>query len=149
MTTKTKTQPIRTIGYEGRSLADLIEELQADGVDCLVDVRLNPWSRKRGFSKSQLSAALDEFGIEYVHLRELGNPKEIRSLYYEGRIKAGQNKYRKHLLSEGAEALEEVAELSRGKSVALLCFERCVDECHRSVIADELARKALPAAVHL
>jgi uncharacterized protein (DUF488 family) len=40
-----------TIGYEGRSLDVLIDELVGAGVERLVDVRELPLSRRRGFSK--------------------------------------------------------------------------------------------------
>ena len=37
------------IGYEGLALEDFIQDLQDRGVMYLVDVRLNPISRKKGF----------------------------------------------------------------------------------------------------
>jgi hypothetical protein len=40
--------------------------------------RTSPISRKRGFGKTALRAALAEVGIAYEHRPELGNPKENR-----------------------------------------------------------------------
>jgi uncharacterized protein (DUF488 family) len=76
--------PLISLGYEGRDAADLIEQLRASGVNALVDVRLTPLSRKPGLSKKRLAAALGEAGIAYVHLPQLGNPKENRASFRAG-----------------------------------------------------------------
>ena len=55
-----------TIGYEGSSIGQVIETLRAAGAERLLDVRAVAQSRKPGFSKRQLAAALDEAGIAYV-----------------------------------------------------------------------------------
>ena len=47
MTTLRRGAEIVSVGYERRSLEDLIEMLTRNQVDVLVDVRLNPISRKR------------------------------------------------------------------------------------------------------
>ena len=67
-----------SVGYQQRTLEELLELLQSYNVNVLVDVRLTPISRKRGFSKTALSNALSAVGIEYRHERELGNPKDNR-----------------------------------------------------------------------
>ena len=70
--------PLWTIGYEGFTSDEWLDSLVASGVQTVVDVREMPLSRKPGFSKSRLADALRARGIEYVHLRSLGNPKEYR-----------------------------------------------------------------------
>jgi uncharacterized protein (DUF488 family) len=67
-----------TIGYEGTRLPEFLNELTAAGVQTLVDVRELPQSRIPGYSKTALSAALKQKGIEYIHMRELGSPRELR-----------------------------------------------------------------------
>ncbi|SEM69999.1 DUF488 domain-containing protein [Nonomuraea pusilla] len=47
--------------------------------ELLVDVRLTPISRKRGFSKTALATALAAAGIACRHMRALGNPKWNRA----------------------------------------------------------------------
>lgn len=59
------------VGYQGREITEFVTALAHQGVTRLVDVRLTPTSRKRGFSKSTLRAALAEAGITYDHRREL------------------------------------------------------------------------------
>ena len=44
------------------------------GVERLIDVRELPISRRRGFAKTALGEALAAEGVEYLHMRSLGNP---------------------------------------------------------------------------
>ena len=68
-----------SVGYEGRTVEDLVQRLLAENVQVLVDVRLTPLSRKPGLSKTRLARALKAVGISYVHHRALGNPKDNRA----------------------------------------------------------------------
>jgi uncharacterized protein (DUF488 family) len=72
---------IYTVGYEGLALEDFLRQLRRARVQIVVDVRDVPLSRKRGFSKAALAAALDAEGMEYLHVRSLGCPKAIRDQY--------------------------------------------------------------------
>jgi hypothetical protein len=127
-----------SIGYEGRNLDELIEDLLEQQVNVLVDVRLNPISRKPGLSKQQLAEALACVGIRYVHHRELGNPRDNRSAFRGGEH-ASRERFRALLAGQPAEmALEHVSELMDGGVVALLCFERDHSQCHRGLVAEAL-----------
>ena len=127
-----------SVGYEGRSVTDLIEVLKAQDVAVLVDVRLTPISRKPGMSKTGLARALNTAGIGYVHYRELGNPKDNRD-GYRARDSASLALYQDVLKSSpGRSALRHVTELFDGGAVALLCFERNHNECHRHQVVEEL-----------
>jgi uncharacterized protein (DUF488 family) len=132
------TPKLFTVGYEGRSLNELIDELVGAGVERLVDVRELPLSRRRGFSKTALREALREAGIEYVHVRALGNPKPNRERYWAGDVEGGAAVYRKHLNNGSRWALLELAESLRADRACLLCFERDHTECHRDVIVEAL-----------
>lgn len=127
-----------SVGYEGRSVTELIEVLQAQDVSVLVDIRLTPISRKPGLSKTALGRALREAGIEYLHQPALGNPKSNRDNYRAGEPTA-LALYQQVLLSgSGKSALRHVTELFDGGTVALLCFERDHDACHRHQVVEEL-----------
>jgi len=63
---------LTTIGYEGVSVEAFIGTLARARVTLLLDVRELPSSRRKGFSKTPLSEALREVGIEYRHERALG-----------------------------------------------------------------------------
>lgn len=129
-----------SVGYEGRTVVELIAQLRHELVTVLVDVRLTPLSRKPGLSKQRLAQALADAGIRYVHLRALGNPKENRTAFRAG--DPDSRAYFRGLLRQdhAVEALRHVAELLDGETVALLCFEREHDTCHRHVVAEELQR---------
>ena len=126
---------IISIGYERRDLSELIGLLKTNGVVTLVDVRLNPISRKKGFSKKALAAALGDAGIEYRHERELGNPKENRDPFRRG-LESARQKYRRHLQNGACSAYERVVDLASTSRIALLCYERDHDQCHRSCILE-------------
>jgi uncharacterized protein (DUF488 family) len=127
-----------TAGYEGRAVSDLLDALVEVGVRRLVDVRELPLSRRPGFSKTALGQALGKVGIEYVHVKRLGNPKENRERYWSGDVEGGATVYRRYLHNGSYPALIELAESLDGDTACLLCFERDHTICHRSVIVDSL-----------
>ena len=134
----TVTPKLFTVGYEGRSLDDLLEELLEAGVTRLIDVRELPLSRRRGFSKTALGETLYEAGIEYVHVRALGNPKPNRERYRAGDIEGGAAVYRRHLNNGSRSALVDLAESLGDGPTCLLCFERDHAKCHRDVVVEAL-----------
>jgi len=137
-----------TIGYQGLTLESLTWVLSARGVRRLIDVRLNPFSRKPGFSKVALSEYLAEHGIEYVHMRELGNPPDIRELYKTGEIEQGNRLFRACLRNGHSGAVDQLVELAGDGNVALMCMEADYRVCHRYVVADEAAiRSSQPLEV--
>lgn len=136
-----------SVGYEGKTIDDLVARLLEQGVRVLVDVRLTPLSRKPGLSKTKLAAALGVAGIEYVHHRALGNPKDNRAGFRAGEPES-LARYREVLNSADATiALDHVCELLEGGVVALLCFEQDHAECHRNVVVDRVLKACPKAAV--
>lgn len=127
-----------TIGYEQSRPNAVLRALKNAKVQILVDTRAVAASRKPGFSKRALSAALDEAGIAYLHLQKLGTPADGRAAAHAGRMDAMWRIYNKHLKTHDAiEAMDELlAIVGSGKRVCLLCFERDPGHCHRSRIAE-------------
>lgn len=116
-----------------------MEELRQQGVRVLVDVRLTPLSRKPGLSKRRLAERLADAGIEYLHLKALGNPKENRQPFWDGRVKDGCEAFDELLDSDEPQAaLQTIADLMSTNTVAVLCFERDHDRCHRQVVTDRV-----------
>lgn len=141
---------LNTIGYESSELSDFIASVSDAGVEILVDVRDRAQSRKKGFSKTALSEALNEVGIEYLHLRELGDPKEGRDAARSGQWTKFLKIYGKVLSSDVAQdAMDLIVRLSNEKSVCLLCYERDHKACHRKCITDEIENRAGKKARHL
>jgi uncharacterized protein (DUF488 family) len=136
-----------TIGYQRRSVEELIHELVSAGVERLVDVRELPLSRRPGFSKTALGDALRAAGIEYVHVKALGNPKPNRERYWAGDIEGGAAVYRKHLNNGSRSALVELGDSLGDAQACLLCFERDHTECHRDVIVEALTEPQPALAV--
>jgi hypothetical protein len=143
-----------TIGYEGVSLEGYLNRLLRDGVTLLCDVRRNPLSRKYGFSKKTLAHACVGVGLRYEHLpelgiasdrrRELATPDDYEVLFAE---------YAERDLPAQGQALGRIAAwvCDERQRVALTCFERLPQQCHRHCVADALAARYGRglAAVHL
>ena len=139
-----------TIGYEKSELQDFIQTVSAAGVDVLVDIRDRAQSRRKGFSKTALSAALNEAGIGYIHYRELGDPKEGREAARAGDFEKFKSIYSTVLKSDEAQAaLGKLETLSQEHAICLLCYERDHRECHRKMVADSLKKRINVAITHL
>lgn len=137
-------------GYEGRSVEEMISTLRTWGASTVIDVRLNPVSRKPGFSRKSLSAKLQEAGIDYVHMRALGNPTDNRPGFAEpgsARADAAHVRFNEEVLGteEAQTSLSEIERLSERGLVVLLCFEATASCCHRSLLMDALHSRALQA----
>ena len=138
-----------TFGYEGLDLDPFIDRLKEAGVRQLVDVREIPLSRKKGFSKNALSAALAMHGIEYVSKTALGCPKTIRQRYkLDGDWGDYERSFCRYLKTQ-ADAVKELALAAKRKTVCLLCFEADYNRCHRSLVARAAVACAAPQLVHL
>jgi uncharacterized protein (DUF488 family) len=132
-----------TIGYESLWPDALVAELEAAGVQRVLDVRLRPQSRRPGMSKTKLGLKLAEHGIAYEHRRELGTPLKIRGLYRAGHREEAAAAYRAHAATAAADDLDALAgEVGRVRT-ALLCLEANPAGCHRRVVAD-LLRERVP-----
>jgi uncharacterized protein (DUF488 family) len=131
---------VESVGYEGCDIDEFVADLARRDIDVLVDVRLNAVSRRQGFSKTALSNALDAAGIGYRHLRALGNPKENRAAFSGDNVEAGRAVYR-GLLDSPAAVVEmaQLVELAEAGHVAVMCFERDEQHCHRKVVLELLA----------
>ena len=131
---------LTTIGYENADLSDFIASLHAASVTCLVDVRELAMSRRRGFSKSALSAALGAEDIAYVHLRGLGDPKEGRDAARRGDYARFINIFTRHIDTPVAQAdLARAASLVAKGGACLMCYERDHTSCHRSIVATAIS----------
>jgi uncharacterized protein (DUF488 family) len=127
-----------TIGYEKAKPDAVLAELRRAKVRLLVDTRAVAASRRPGFSKKSLAAALEGSGIAYLHLQKLGTPEEGRQAARAGKLDKLWTIYAKHLRTPDAiEAMDELVSLvESGRRVCLLCYERDPAHCHRSRIAE-------------
>ncbi len=122
-----------TIGYAGRKTGEILEVLKAHGVRTLVDIRQNPVSMYRPeLSKNNLAHLLEENGIYYAHLPQLGVPRDIRAKaietgtrdviwdWYDEHVIASFLGHNLHFFLNGFE-----------HPLALMCTEIDPQECHR------------------
>jgi uncharacterized protein (DUF488 family) len=131
-----------TIGYEGKTQAEMLGELGAAGVALVIDVRAVAASRRPGFSKTALAAGLKEHGIDYLHLRPLGTPADGRQAARAGRIAEMRAIYADQLETpEAALALEQALAEASLRPSALLCYEREAPDCHRSMVAERMVER--------
>src|SRR4051794_29621239 len=127
------------IGYERLLPPQLVAELEAAGLERVIDVRFRPQSRRPGMSKTRLGELLGDHGIAYENRRELGTPADIRFLYHAGKIDEAAAAFRAHVERHAGDARAQLeAELPRGPRTALLCLEAAPATCHRRVLTDVL-----------
>ena len=144
------TRLLYTIGYEKALLKDVVSTLAAARVATLIDVRDRPISRRPGFSKRQLAAAIEDAGMRYVHLQALGTPPE-------GRLAGRRREWprfwgiveEKLARPEAELALQEAAEIAEAAPSCLLCYEADWQICHRRRVAEILAQRHGFAVCHL
>lgn len=129
-----------TIGYEGRTLENYLNLLLRDGVTLLCDVRRNPLSRKYGFSKGTLGKACASVGVRYEHLPELGIASDQRrELNSQADFDALFEVYERESLPKQTAALATITNwIDQGERVALTCFEKHPQQCHRHCVAEAL-----------
>ena len=126
---------IFTIGYEGLSTEEFFELLKENSIDLLIDIRELPLSRKKGFSKNALINSSRLNGIDYLHFRDLGCPKEIRHQYRVDKNWLNYSiKFFDYLCTQ-KKALLSVSKLVDDKTVCLMCFEKDFLFCHRSYVS--------------
>ena len=143
-------RPLFTIGYEGKTLDEFLGELQAAGVDLLIDVRAVAASRRPGFSRTALSGALRERGIDYLHLRPLGTPAAGRQAARAGRTAEMRAIYADQLETPEAEiAMVQALAAAEERRAALLCFEKDAPVCHRAMLAERMLDRAAFEVVNL
>lgn len=129
-----------TIGYEGRSLEEYLNVLLIHGVRILCDVRKNAYSQKYGFSKAVLHPACEGVGIKYVHIPELGiESSQRQELFSQSDYDILFEKYRNTVLTRSNEYLDRIVNMiDTDERVALTCFEKNVEQCHRTQIARKI-----------
>jgi uncharacterized protein (DUF488 family) len=150
---KRRGRALVTIGYEGDSIDGYLDRLLRHNIRLLCDVRRNPLSRKTGFSKNQLAGYCGRVGIEYRHIPELGIPgHRRRELNTQADYDALFEEYETEDLPDATAAVDELARLVNEYSrIALTCFEKEPEMCHRHCVAEEMEKRhaKCPAAVHI
>lgn len=136
--------PVFGIGHSTHTLEAFAALLQANAVDCVVDVRRLPGSRRfPHFDGPALAASLQPLGIDYLHLMLLGG-RRGRTLpagaspngFWQN---ASFRRYADYAMGEDFHAgLAQLLELSSQRRCTLMCAEVLWWRCHRRIIIDYL-----------
>ncbi len=130
-------QSLTTIGYAHATQDALIAALREAKVEFLADIRALPLSRRAGFSKNSLKAAVEEAGIAYAHFKHLGTPKEGRDAARKGDYATLRRVYEGQLeLPEALAQMAEIKTLAAEKRICLLCYCGEAEKCHRSLLIE-------------
>lgn len=130
---------IFSTGYEGKTIDRLLDELTLNNISVLIDVRRNPVSRKFGFSHKKLASFLNAINIDYIGMPNLGIEGSRRKALNSDADYANLFEYYKEsVLDKEVRSINELSTLIKNyKRVAIMCFEKDYNKCHRS----ELIRK--------
>ena len=133
---------IFTIGHGNRSIEEFIGLLGGASIECLVDVRAYPASRRHPqFARAALEQSLRELGIRYVwEGKALGGRRTLAKHSPHAALKSpGFRAYADHMeTAEFREGAARLVDLGRAARAAVMCAEGLPSECHRSLISDYL-----------
>ena len=136
-----------TIGHGNRAVEDFIALLQGAHIECVVDVRAYPRSRRNPpFSRLALDPALRAHGIQYVwEGAPLGGMRRPRAKSrHLALADAAYRGYADHMESADFQgALERLIAIGTSRRAAFMCAETNPDHCHRSFIADALLARGI------
>jgi uncharacterized protein (DUF488 family) len=139
---------VSTVGHSTHPIEEFIHILEAHCMRRLVDVRTIPRSRRNPqFNLESLSASLHKAGIDYRHLPGLGGLRRPRkdSINTAWR-NASFRGYADYMQSpEFGESLNDLIELASEAPTVIMCAEAVPWRCHRSLIADALVARGIPA----
>ncbi len=134
---------VYTVGYSTRGIEEFIAILRDGGVTRIADVRAFPASRRHPqFGRAALAAALEDAGLDYHHLPELGGRRGTKktgpSRNGLWRVDAFRH-YADYAETAGfAAALAALETIARERPTAYMCAEAVWWQCHRRIITDYL-----------
>ena len=133
---------IYTIGFAQKSAEEFFKFLIDNGVNKLIDIRLNNKSQLAGFANAKhLPYFLKLHGIDYEYKPELAPTKELLDGYKKKNIswQDYEKIYNKILLDR--DILNQLPISAFDESV-LLCSEPTSEQCHRRLAAEYLAENS-------
>ena len=138
-----------TIGHSNRSIDDFLQLLRDNGIELLVDIRTIPKSRNNPqFGQDQLPGSLERAGIDYRHMADLGGLRKTssesentgwRNTSFRGYADYMQTEQFRH-------AVEELIDMAKQRSTAIMCAEALPWRCHRSLVGDALLVRDIDVA---
>lgn len=133
-----------TIGHSTRSIEEFLDLLNSFHIKILTDIRRLPGSRKfPQFDQDNLKKSLEENGIEYVYIENLGGRRKAaahskNTTWRNKSFQAYADYMETESFEEGAKMLEKHA---LAKPTAMMCSEAVWWRCHRSMVSDYFKAK--------
>jgi uncharacterized protein (DUF488 family) len=121
---------IYTLGHSRHGIDVFIALAKQHGVETIVDVRGQPWSRYNPqFNQDAVAAAVEQAGLSYRWEGERlsGRPKDRRFYDAQGKVDWDALRHWPAL----AEGLNEIRALAEASTLALVCAEEDPLHCHR------------------
>ena len=139
---------IFTIGHSTLPIDRFLGLLRTYRIERLADIRSVPRSRHNPqFNADALADALTASGIDYMPMPALGGLRRARkdspNTGWRNESFRGFADYMQ--TPAFAEALEKLIAASREKHIAIMCAEAVPWRCHRSLVADALIIRGVPA----
>jgi len=136
-----------TIGHSTRTQDEFLLELRRYGIECVVDVRSYPGSRREPqFGKDTMRTWLRDAAVDYVHLPGLGGRRGRQAGVSED-VNAAWNSasfrnYADYTLSDEFErGVRDLEFLALSMPVAFMCAEAVPWQCHRSILSSVLVAR--------
>jgi uncharacterized protein (DUF488 family) len=132
---------IYTIGFAKKSAKKFFNLLQNNGIERLIDIRLNPKGQLAGFTKQEDISffLLTLIACEYHHMILLAPTKEILSEYRENKNWNNYEYKFEKLMGERRIPQSLDRNFFEVKTCCLLCSESEPEKCHRRLVAERLA----------
>ena len=133
-----------TIGHSTRTIEEFLELLFSFNIKVLADIRRLPGSRKfPQFDQDNLKRSLEENGIEYIYLEDLGGRRKpsassVNTVWRNKSFQAYADYMETKAFANGA---AELADIATQKTTAIMCSEAVWWRCHRSMVSDYFKAK--------
>ena len=134
-------EPIFSIGHGSRTNGDFLKLLKDFGIEYLIDVRSQPFSKfNPQFNQNELKFFLEKNGIKYVFMGDTigGRPKDYSCYDSEGKVDYEIVK-EKDFFINGINRLKTA--YNNDVNAVIMCSESKPCECHRSKLIGKVLLK--------
>ena len=138
---KLETHTIYTIGHSTHSLDEFLNLLRSFDIKIIADIRSLPGSRRfPQFNMENLKISLEETGIQYIHLADLGGRRKMKKDSKNNRWNNDSFRgYADYMeTNEFENAIVYLEDIALAQRTAYMCSEAVWWRCHRSMVSDYL-----------
>ena len=130
-----------TIGFTQKTAQQFFDMLHNNGVEIIIDIRINNISQLAGFAKgSDLEYFLNKiYEIKYDYRNDFAPTKELLKNYHEKTVSWEEyvHIYNK-LLEERNSYKNFLKDYANYRKVCLLCSEAAPEKCHRRLLVEKI-----------